>query len=58
MLAKPGCDGVLAAASFSTRANISKTNRFQVLKKEASAIHTRRCGALANASGFQGETIR
>jgi hypothetical protein len=34
-LAKPGCGGVSAAASFSTRVNMSKTNRFQVLKKEA-----------------------
>jgi hypothetical protein len=35
MLGKPGGDGVLAAASFSTRADVSKTNSFQVLKKEA-----------------------
>jgi hypothetical protein len=35
MLAKPGCDGVLAAASFSMRVNMSTTNRFQVLKKKA-----------------------
>jgi hypothetical protein len=35
MFAKPGGDGVLAAASFSTRADVSKTNSFQVLKKEA-----------------------
>ena len=35
MLAKPGCDGVLAAASFSMRVNMSKTNKFQVLKKKA-----------------------
>jgi hypothetical protein len=34
MLAKPGCDRVLAAASFSTRADMQKTNRFQMLKKE------------------------
>jgi hypothetical protein len=37
MLAKPDCGRVLAAASFSTRVNMSKTNRFQVLKKEAIA---------------------
>jgi hypothetical protein len=35
MFAKPDCGGVLAAASFSTRVDMSKTNRFQVLKKEA-----------------------
>jgi hypothetical protein len=35
MLAKPDCSGVSAAASFSTRVNMSKPNRFQVLKKEA-----------------------
>jgi hypothetical protein len=35
MFAKPDCGGVLAAASFSTRADMSKTNRFHMLKKEA-----------------------
>ena len=34
MLVKPDCDRALAAASFSTRADMQKTNRFQVLKKE------------------------
>jgi hypothetical protein len=34
MLAKPDYDGVLAAAGFSTRADMQKTNRFQMLKKE------------------------
>jgi hypothetical protein len=37
MLAKPDCGRVLAAAGFSTRADMSKTNRFQVLKKEQRA---------------------
>jgi hypothetical protein len=35
MLAKTDCGGVFAAASFSTRANMQKANRFPVLKKEA-----------------------
>ena len=34
MLAKPDYGGVFAAASFSMRVNMSKTNKFQVLKKE------------------------
>jgi hypothetical protein len=34
MFAKPDCGGVLAAASFSMRAHMQKTNRFQMLKKE------------------------
>jgi hypothetical protein len=34
MFAKPDCGGVLATASFSTRANMLKTNKIQVLKKE------------------------
>jgi hypothetical protein len=35
MLAKPDCDGVSAAAGFSMRTNMQRTNRFQTLKKEA-----------------------
>jgi hypothetical protein len=35
MLAKPDGDGVLAAASFSTRADMSKRNKSHPLKKEA-----------------------
>jgi hypothetical protein len=38
MLAKPDCGGVSAAASFSTRVNMSKTNRLQVLKKEQQVL--------------------
>jgi hypothetical protein len=34
MLAKPDCGGALAAASFSTLVDMSKTNQFPVLKKE------------------------
>jgi hypothetical protein len=33
MLAKPDCDGVLAAAGFSTRTDMPRTNRFELVKK-------------------------